>query len=334
MKLLSIIFPAHNVAKNIFIILKLLICSRKEINKKQIVILQIKKEFKMKFNRVPLALLIILGASCSAVNSSELNSTKASDLRLEADIREYNGAERAEVGTQLRTSDSDVAINFDSGESLKVNHGNIFNPDESIFLSSNQILNLDRDYEGVIPKSPDGYAITYTDKDGEQTTIHVETSFAPELEIEDNNIIGGIARMRWNPEGITGRLKAVATYSGAGVTGYRSKWIENTGSYDFDVSIAEGQGHIRLEHINTVSNLEGFKESLVTIYNADSVEVSFNLNDQLNQNPDNQRALVVNQNPDELIDRINNRLDQCLRICEEGEVDIFEVENLEFSCCE
>lgn len=289
----------------------------------------------MKLIRSLLISLVIILSACGfvedTVNSSELKTTKAGDLKLEADIIEYHNSDEVEIGAQLRTAKGDAAINFDSGETLKINQGNQYIPNSAITLGNNDWINLDRDYEGSIDKSEDQtYAITYTDSDNDITTITVQSSFSVEFRILNNVEVDGFAELEWDRESVIGDLRIETEYLGGRSSGGSSRGVQNTGIYVLELEDENGTGTISLEHITYYNDLPGFKESLITIYNIYSVSVNFTGNAQSLVNYGEMNRMTQKR----LVDQVSKLRDDCSMICKDDEVHYLWVDGEKYSCCQ
>lgn len=208
--------------------------------------------------------------------SSEIASSLAADIEIVADIYEYNNLDWADVSAHVQTIASQTDINFDQGETLTVQYETADGLSDPVYLYQEE---SGEPYSSAfVEKTIDGgtYVITYTDKDGLQTAVTLQsyntldiTSIADGSLVEDNPVT-----LTWNTALVEGTV-AVAYECGSHSYAYTS--IENTGSYLLSHACTSGVGAIKLRHQLYASSAEGFGQAAVTMYNIIEKNVSFDV---------------------------------------------------------
>ena len=237
----------------------------------------------MKFPRTLNLALACMITACGTVNSSELRSDKASDLTLEAHFYASNASDLVTVDGQMETSQSHTKVEFDQGQELYVAVGtteeDLAWDDFSDSFAGALFEGLDSEY---IDKASDNekYHIKYIDNEGNETIISIEPNFVAELTSpEADTNVGETVELTWDPEEeMNGRLYAIAEYRSDSKSGTIIQLIEeNNGSFIFDISEAEGTGTIKLTHVTSYDDLEGFEQTDVDIStSSQEVSVTFN----------------------------------------------------------
>ena len=281
---------------------------------------------------------ILSMSACVAVNSSELASSTASDIVLEAHAYESNNSDRVTVEGQVETAKSHIKIEFDQGEELYVAKGaeldSLAWDDFSDSFAGDLFDGLDEEY---IEKPEDGekYYVKYRDAEGNETVISFERGFVTELTNPDqDDSVHDEIELRWDAEDgeMNGRLYASARYHSDNLSGSISKLIEeNDGRFTLDISDTEGTGTVKLTHVTSYDDFEGFKTADVSVSTSSTpIDVTFPA-----PAPDVNRSLFKSANVEESADAIvQNKLESCLHECEEGETSVFIVAGEEYSCCE
>lgn len=285
----------------------------------------------------------LIASACSAVNSSELKSTTAVDLKIVAQIHEDRASNSVPVTAQMRTAASDVGIQFTNGEKLQASCDAAQGLSAKVLLSiTNDFLGADFDhvYESAIPRANAGgnYYLTYTDGASATTTTNVPTgSVAPILTPSESAVVTpGVVHITWDPKQMptTGDIMIQASYQGASSSGYASKnKIPNTGAYDLDLAWFSGTGSIKLASQVTYTNLPGFAKSDVLMDNFDEVTVQFGASASASKSAGSKALTATGAvtNDETTVDEI---LHMCLHQCDVGEKSGFTVGEQEYSCCE
>lgn len=271
-----------------------------------------------------LCLFLLLGSACNAIDSSELKSTKAEDLKIVGTVYEYNDETEAEVSAQMQTRQSETSIDFTLGETLSVQseqEDETFS--ETTFLEENDtFLNLDQSYSGYVDKTiTDGnYLITYTDPDGVATTAIFPTFSVSDITSPSNADIIDVSEpvtVTWDPESLEGTLSIVTSYSTSNSAGAHTERVANDGSVEIDISSHRGSGSIKLVHENSFNSFEGFGEAKIYMKNISKVDVTYS---------NGSSTLLFRESSEGLIQ-------SCLHECREGEQESITVDNQLYDCC-
>lgn len=278
-----------------------------------------------------LLLLVLFASACQPVNSSELKTTLAKDLRITATVYEYKDTALAETTAQMQTLASHVGIALDQGETLVVAADTVDGISEKVFLSNAVIFNLDRSYDGYVQKTIDSgkYYITYTDKDDVATTATLPTGQVSDIisPAEGAVLSGEEATVTWDPAGTSGVTSLYISWSGGGAAGISTKYCENTGSCIADISGMAGTGRLELRSTMEYKVMPGFGDADISMINISRRNISFTNTGTSKAFGEGLKAAASNE---ELVEGI---MHQCARHCEEGETAVFTVAQEEFSCC-
>lgn len=278
--------------------------------------------------------LISLSQACmSAVDSDELSSTKASDLRIEGSIQEFDNDEDAQVSAQMQTKRSETAINFTQGESLTVQSDT---PEGSLSASTSlseddEFIDLDQSYEGYVAKTAaDGnYYITYTDEEGTSTTATIPTFSAPTMTspVEGATVdTNSPVLVTWNSSGIVGSVYIYTTYSGSGYFGSSKKSVDNDGSEEIRITSHKGSGSISVVQENSFNSFAGFAEAKIYMKNTSRVNVSY-----ITSSSTPSLAMISPEGESEKA--VKNLIEACQRECSEGEEELITIGDEIFDCC-
>lgn len=289
-----------------------------------------------------LVVAALLGLSaCSPVNSSELASTAATDLALQAHAYESNNSNRVTINGQIETAKSHIKIEFDQGEELYVGKGasvdNLGWDDFSDSFAGDLFDGLDEEYVEK-PEEGEKYYVKYRDSEENETVISFDRGFVTELTSPDqDDSVHDEVELTWDAEDgeMNGRLYASASYHSDNLSGSISQLIDsNDGSFTLDISNAEGTGTVSLKHVTSYDNFEGFKTADVSV-STSSVPVNVTFPAPA---PNVNRSLFKSANIEETDENadaiVQNKLESCLHECEEGETSVFIVAGEEYSCCE
>ncbi len=278
-----------------------------------------------------LLLLVLLASACQPVNSSELKTTKAEDLRITATVYEYKDTSLAETTAQMQTLASHVGIALDQGETLAVASDAAEGLSENVFLSNSYIFNLDKSYDGYIQKTVDSgkYYITYTDKDDVATIATLPTGKVSDVisPVEGAVLSGAEATVTWDPAGTSGVTSLYISWSGGGAAGISTKYCENTGTCTADIAGMAGTGQVELRSTMEYKVMPGFGDADISMINISRKNVSFTNTGTSKAFGEDPKAAVSSE------DLAEDILHRCLRHCEEGETAIFTVAGEEHSCC-
>ena len=237
---------------------------------------------KTLFQPWALFFVIIIPFACSQVESSELASTKAEDVDLRVVLEDVDTEDQAAIAAYLQTLDSNTDIEFTAGESFAV-----FADTESgltaseTLVASSSFIDFDNSYQAHVEKTVDGgnYYLSYEDADGVITTIAIpaHTSAAILAPAEDATVGPDTVTITWNPDEMpdTGTIALSVTFDAAGSRSHTSiSDIENTGSYDLDISEHSGTATIDLIHEEAYDDFEDYGDSLVRVRTISRVGVS------------------------------------------------------------
>ncbi|MBI2343722.1 MAG: hypothetical protein HYV02_05280 [Deltaproteobacteria bacterium] len=280
--------------------------------------------------------LIACYAACQAVNSSELAETKASELRLEGVITEYNETTQTKVSAQMQTMVSEVGISFNQGESLTAATDTADGISTNVALGLDGFFDIDKFYEGTLGKTVSGgnYYLTYTDHEGTKTVATIATSDVPDLITPAENAVIGTesAEVTWDPGTISDGLVIQVLYADGSVAGLHQESVQNTGQYSFDLSGVSGTGSLSLIHTTLYTSMSGFGEAGIQMKNVSKRNVSFA--QPASTSKSLAGALVdAEMTPTTAEEIVEARLHQCLHFCDAGEIDQFTVAGEEYSCC-
>ncbi|MBI4239208.1 MAG: hypothetical protein HY696_12445 [Deltaproteobacteria bacterium] len=273
-------------------------------------------------------LSVVLLAACQAVQSDELKSTQAADVRLAAFIDEYLDSDTVGVDAAIKTPESDVAIELTQGESLQAASEGASGVSASVSLSYDAFLELDKFYSASVTKTKaEGrYYLTYTDSAQQVTTVSVLTSSVAPITapLAGAAVSGSSVAITWDPaqmpnSGAVDLYVKSGTVSG-GATNIYHFGIGNSGSFDLDTTNLSGAGTIELRHIETYASLPGFKQTDVKMRNIATVGVTFS------PSATGSKSLAPT-------DQVDAELHACLHICAANEAVFVEVAGEEYSCC-
>jgi hypothetical protein len=282
------------------------------------------------------ATLTMLSWSCKTVKSSELKTTKASGLEIDATLYEYKETNTVSVGAQMQTLLSQIGLDFDQGETLTAQWDEENVISSKIYLSNSAFLNLDRDYEGTISKTiPEGnYYLTYKDSDDVETTAQFATGTVSDLTFptEGETLSGDVVTLTWDPGAmqITDGLSVYTSWHEGSAFAVCRRSIANTGSYQLDISEATGTAAIELTNTKVYRQMEGFGGAAIAMNNVSLRNVTINSNNSNVGSKAASSGLMQDLTSGETIEAM---LHKCLRYCEENEERYFIVENEKYSCC-
>lgn len=213
--------------------------------------------------------------TAEVVNSSELDSVTADKLILRASVVQYNDREDADIEVVFLDDVSKDQIRFDQGEIIEAGAGSDLASDDSEV----DYIVLDEDYEfydpifsifyeanlgGKIAKAnnaDEDYFIRYTDKDGNRTFTVITWSSVSDILTPAANaeLDGNSTEITWNPEETSGDVYLYIKWEAADGEHTQLLTIENTGSYELDLSEMDGSGSIQLRTMDTfASDQAGF----------------------------------------------------------------------------
>lgn len=287
-----------------------------------------------------IAFIILVSSGCSTVNSSELKTTKAEDLKIDATLYEYNETNSVSVGAQMLTILSNVGIEFDQGEMLTAQWDEGSGISSKVTLSNTKFLNLDKDYEGTITKtvSEGNYYITYKDSEGVETTAQFATGIVSDLTspAEGETLSGNTTAVTWDPATMQAANPLTIKLSWNSIYAYSIRYfreIPNTGSYELDISESSGPGSVELINMTGYYEMEGFGETSIRMNNVSIRNVTFNnaaVDPFASAKSATSLADPADMTKEEIVEA---QLHQCLRHCDENEEYYFFVEDEKYSCC-
>ena len=284
--------------------------------------------------------VMMLFTACAAVDSTELKSTKAADLRLNVIATEYKDANSTAVRAKMETPSSHIAVELDEGQKLQASIAVADELHEWIQLSNSDFIDFGKDLEGNVPKRGAGedYYVSYIDADGIETIASFANGSVSELtKPAENAQVDAVASMQWNPAEVSGGdLIAIANWSSGGASGFMQRRIDNNGSYAFDVSDAKGSGEIQLKSSTAYSQAPGFSSASILMLNIARKAVSFSApNQNLNRSVGSLEIQEENEDLENFDAEafIQDHLNECLHYCEDGEISKFFVHEEEYSCC-
>lgn len=213
---------------------------------------------------IGLAIILCTTAACSTVNSGELASMEAADLKIEASIYQYSDDDDVSVYAIMRTAESDERIEFSEGETLSAYADTATGHSNAITLDFADVWN--DYYGGSVEKAVEGgsYHITYTESDDTETTAEVFAYGVPEITSleEGDEIVSALADITWDvwsDEELPGTL--TIDWESDGADHGAETTIENTGSYQLNMTNCDGEAVITLTHLVHASTAEGFAEA-------------------------------------------------------------------------
>lgn len=279
-----------------------------------------------------LLVIALFASACQAVNSSELKSTAAEDLKLIATISEYKDSSVAKATAQLQTLSSNIYLDLNQGETISVSSDNDSGILKSVYLANSDFLNFDHHYDGTVAKTIEGgnYYLTYKDRDDNETTVTLPTGEAADIisPVQDATVSGDFMAVTWNPIQICGSVSISVEWSGGGAVGYSSKTCENVGSCSIDVTHMIGNGKAYLYNTVVYTNVSGFGAANIKVNNISSRNISFvsgtstSASKSISIADDSEKQLTAQE-----------ILDKCERYCEEGETATFKIGEENYSCC-
>lgn len=267
---------------------------------------------------------LLFGSACQTISSDELKTTKAQDLELNAVVQEYTDMPTAKIGAQMQTLKSQVGITFTQGETLTAAYQEADAISPAISLSDDTFLNLNKDYEGEVPKTVGVYYyITYTDAEDIATTAAIASGSVSELTSPSSGdaLSGPTTTVTWDPNGLkTGTVLRIRyQWSSGNAFGFGQKIVQNTGTHSLDISSMYGKGAISLVNSTLYSTMEGFGGAHVEMENICRKAVTFN---------------SATSKTGKSMTKSDELLHKCLAICEEGEERFIVVNGVQNSCCE
>lgn len=280
------------------------------------------------YHLIGIATLAVSSMACQAVMSAELKTTKAADVRLVGDIKEIKGDVHATVNAKLETLDSEVAIEFNQGESLTATADVAAGINAAISLTYDW-LELDRFYSAAVGSAQvnGNYYLHYTDQSGSKTDVTIPNGYVAAIITPTANAVlaANTALLTWDPLQMpsSGSISALVEYStGSGFGFRRFDALENSGSYTLDLASVSGNGTIELQHVATYTNLPGYAESDVKMRNATSVACQFS------NAPSNGKSLQI-----PAADAIEAAVHECLHACAPNETAWLQFDDQRISCC-
>ena len=282
----------------------------------------------MKFNNIVkqlvILILISMSVNCAAVSSGDLKSTKAEDLKISAYIYEYDDSDLATVSAQMQTVNNNVAIEFTQGESLIASSDAETGLSNLVYLSSNDLINLDRYYDGSVPKVFDQgqYHVTYKDSEGAETTADVDAYDSPSIiaPIAGDFVSPEGVLITWDPQAYVGSLQVKASYSRSGAAGFITQDVSNTGSYFLPLTENfSGSGDIQLIHTVQLNAIPVFEESFISMKNISRRNVTYS-------------SVLPMSNLSYLTTK-DDALNQCALTCNAGQEAKIILDGEEFNCC-
>lgn len=229
-----------------------------------------------------LLLSLLITGACAQVSSSELESTAAEDMRLEAVIEEVQDEETTSVSAYLETADSEVDVRFTEGEYFQAYSDGEEDVTSPVQLNeSTAIIDFDNSYTANVNQTTEegSYYLSYFDEEGTQTLISVPRHDAASItNLSDGDTVGpNTVTIEWNADEMssTGTISILVRYSSSGTVGYiRRNNIPNTGTYELDLGSAVGTARIDLRHEEQFTDYEAYSESLVKMRHISRVTVS------------------------------------------------------------
>jgi len=272
--------------------------------------------------------LLVATSACQTVKSSELKTTQAEDLRISARVYEYKDSQSSLTTAQMQTLESHVGISLDQGETLIAASDTEDGPSGNVYLSNAFIFNLDRYYDGYVPKttSNGNYYVTYTDKDGTATKASFATGTVSDIvsPASGATVSGDELTVTWNPSKMNGTASIYISWSGGATSGASSKNCENTGSCLIDISHMSGTGKMELRNTLKYETMPGFGAADISMINVSKTSIAFS-----SVTP----GKSANAAPSEITATAEDLLLKCERYCEEGETATFTINGAEYSCC-
>lgn len=229
--------------------------------------------------KMKLILIVLIGiviSGCAAVNSSELETTAAEDLRIEATVTEKNSSDMAYAVARMKTAESEVSITLDQGETLTLAADTDDGISADIVLGRNWLSELFKEYEAYIIKIPaeDSYYITYTDSEGMATTAGIINGEVSEILSPSNNhlVNGDSITVTWDSSfGVTGRLYISVEWDKVGTNETRTYELENSGSYELEIPADVQSAKMKLIHKQIFDTAPGFAESYIVMENISTI---------------------------------------------------------------
>lgn len=232
--------------------------------------------------------------TAEVVNSSTLNAVTANKLILRASIVQYNDREEADIEVVALDATSHDQIRFDQGEIIEAGAGIFAENDGDI-----DYVALDEEYEfydpifsifyeanvgGKIAKTNEAddsevYFIRYTDKDENRTFIPMFGGAVSDIltPAADAELDGNTIEITWNAEETFDFETLYLYVTWQDEEGDRAQLLEldNTGSYELDISEMDGSGSIQLRTmISYESTQEGFDEVDIRLTNIAEVAIA------------------------------------------------------------
>jgi hypothetical protein len=244
---------------------------------------------KTKLFNASLALLILVGASCTPnISSSELRDAEAQDLKVTAFVKEIDGEETVEFRSILRTIPDGIGVVFNEGQTLtaRVEIADGLSPSEHLAYESN-FFNIGEQYVTRVPKPDlgDDYILTYKDYNDVETTVRFSSEGVPSISrpLEEAELpVGGKIQVEWDSQDL-GSVHVELTYpTGSGRTSTVTQSTADDGSFEIDPNkspfrwgMSSGPGQISLIHYTDYNDMEGFGDASITIETRNSIDVNF-----------------------------------------------------------